>query len=418
MGTRILLFTGKGGVGKTTLSAATAARSARMGRRTLLLSADPAHSIGDVLDVEVGMDPTQVAPGFFAQEIEVARELERHWGAVAEFLGRFFRAQGLDPLRAGELAVLPGMDEAVALLSLEQAVRTGDWDVVVLDCAPTGATARLLALPEASRWYMERVFPLERRLVAGAAPLLERAAGVPIPRGPVFDAIAALHARLDAAGRLLADPARTRVRLVTNPERMAVRETQRAWVSLDLFGFPADGVLVNKILPAGARRGFHEGWGDAQETQLRAIDEAFWFLSVKKVALQAREVAGHAALAALGKRIYGDADPAERLGDPRVTIAPAAGEDVARRSPGNRSAPERAPVGAGYELSLDLPPALARGRGVLDVSSDGESLWIARGRVRRSVPLPRALAALEPQAGRIGRERLVVRFAPVQRGVA
>lgn len=384
---QVLLFTGKGGVGKTTLSAATAAACAARGARTLVISADPAHSLADVLEARAGARPTEVAQSLYAQEVDVPTELERHWGAIGEFLQRFFSAQGLDPLRAGEMAVLPGMDEAVALLAVEEAASSGAWDVVVLDCAPTGATARLLSLPEASRFYMERVFPLERRIVAGIAPVLERASGVPIPRGPVFDAVSALHRRLAAAGALLADPERTRVRLVANPERMAVRETQRAYALLNLFGFRVDAILANKVLPAQARKGFFAKHARSQDAMKKELADALWFLPVLEVPLAEEEVAGVAALAALGRALYGNGDPARAL---------ASGEGV-----------NIAKAKSGFDLSVGLPKGT---KGAPDVFTDGEDLVIAFGRRRRSLAIPRALAGLSPTAARVSKNRLTVSF--------
>lgn len=406
---RVLLFTGKGGVGKTTLSAASAAACAARGARTLVLSADPAHSLGDVLFApprrsagarrpppsassapRLGATPVEVAPRLFAQELDVAAELERHWGAIGEFLERFFAAQGLDPLRAGEMAVLPGMDEAVALLAVEEAATRGDWDVVVLDCAPTGATARLLSLPEASRWYMERVFPMERKVVGSLAPVIERASGVPIPRTLVFDAISRLHERLAAAGRLLADPARTRVRLVANPERMAVRETQRAYTLLNLFGFRVDAVLANKVIPPAGRKGFFAAHARAQAAMMKELAHAFWFVPVLPVSLAEEEVAGVEALAALGRAIHGGADPADALADGDGVIV------------------TRAAEGDGYTLSVALP-AEASARS-LDVFTDGEDLVLSFGRTRRTLAIPRALAGLTPTGARVVRKRVTIAF--------
>ncbi|HVO31693.1 MAG TPA: TRC40/GET3/ArsA family transport-energizing ATPase [bacterium] len=385
MASRVLLFTGKGGVGKTTLSAATAAACAARGARTLVLSADPAHSLGDVFRARLGPRPRELAENLHAQEIDVPAELERHWGAVGDFLGRFFESSGMDPLRAAELAVLPGMDEAVALLAVEEAAR-GDWDVVVLDCAPTGATARLLALPEASRWYMERVFPLEKKVVGTLAPVLERTSGVPMPRGIVFDAVSALHRRLAAAGALLADPRRSALRLVANPERMAVRETQRACTMLQLFGFPVDAVLANKVLPREARAGFFARHAKAQAAMMKELTEAFWFLPVVPVELAEEEVAGVADLAELGARVHAGKDPARALA--KGSLGFAREKD-------------------GYSLSVALPRGA---RGTPDVFTDGEELVIAFGKTRRSLAIPRALAALTPAKAVVSRTRLTVSF--------
>lgn len=236
---RVLLFTGKGGVGKTTAAAGTAALAARRGLKTLVLSTDAAHSLADALAVRAGPEPAEVDGGLYVQQVDTQRRFEQSWSAVREYLLAVLDTAGVDALAAEELTVLPGAEEVLALLEVRDQVGSGRWDVVVVDCAPTAETLRLLALPDALGWYMERVFPIERRVVRSLRPVLGRVAGVPMPRDHVFDAMERLYAELGEVRSVLTD-ARTSVRLVLTPEAVVVAEARRTLTSLSLFGYRVD----------------------------------------------------------------------------------------------------------------------------------------------------------------------------------
>src|SRR5690348_12999252 len=246
---RVLLFTGKGGVGKTTAAAGTAALAARRGLKTLVLSTDAAHSLADALAVPAGPEPAEVEGGLYVQQVDTQRRFEQSWSAVRDYLLTVLDAAGVDALAAEELTVLPGAEEVLALLEVRDQVRSGLWDVVVVDCAPTAETLRLLALPDALGWYVERVFPVERRVVKSLRPVLGRVAGVPMPRDQVFDAMERLHAELAEVRTVLTD-ARTSVRLVLTPEAVVVAEARRTLTSLSLFGYRVDAVVANRVFPA------------------------------------------------------------------------------------------------------------------------------------------------------------------------
>lgn len=389
---RVLLFTGKGGVGKTTLASATAALCAQHGRRTLVLSADPAHSLGDVLDSEVGGEAVCIGENLFAQEVDASMELERHWGAIRDFLVRMFESQGVDHLRASELAILPGFDEIVSLLAVRDALEAGEYDVVILDCAPTAATLRLLGLPDAARWYMERVFPVQKRVVPAVAPAASKIVGAPLPRRAVFRAIEQFYEAIRDVGRFLADPIRTSVRLVTNPEAVVVRETQRSFTALNLWGYGVDGVIVNKSLePETAGSETAGSWlqerAAEQARHRRALDDAFWFLPLHTASWQPVGVVGVEPLAQLGADVYGDVDPSRQLTTrPPMTI---------RRK------------GSEYEIAVPVPKGRAK---KIDVFARDGELVIARGKARHNVLLPRALVGMDPRA-RLAGDQLVVTFA-------
>ena len=264
---RILLFTGKGGVGKSTVAAGTAALAAAAGHRTLVLSTDAAHSLADAFGVSAGpepAEPTEVAPHLHVQQVDAQRKLQQSWAEVQHYLLSVLDAAGVDPVAAEELTVLPGAEEVLALLELRQQALSGRWDVVVVDCAPTAETLRLLALPEALGWYMQRVFPAERRIIKALKPVLTRSVGVPMPDDHVFDAIERLHAELDEVRTLLSGPDAS-VRVVLTPENVVLAEARRSWTHLSLFGYRVDGVVANletgllRPLTAGFRAAVRPG---------------------------------------------------------------------------------------------------------------------------------------------------------------
>ncbi len=264
---RILLFTGKGGVGKSTLAAATACASAAAGHRTLVLSTDAAHSLADALDVPATSEPTEAAPDLWVQHVDAQQRFERSWADIQGYLLSVLDVAGVDPVAAEELTVIPGAEEVLALLEVRAQARSGEWDVLVVDCAPTAETLRLLALPEALGWYMTRVLPVERRVVKALKPVLTRAAGVPMPEDSVFDAIERLHADLDDVRAVLTGP-ETSVRLVLTPESVVLAEARRAYTFLTLFGYRVDTAIVNRVFPDGGADEWRRSWVAAQARHL------------------------------------------------------------------------------------------------------------------------------------------------------
>src|SRR5437763_13938294 len=293
---RVLLFTGKGGVGKTTTSAATAALAARRALKTLVLSTDPAQSLADALDVELGHAPTEIpcdgTAGLYGQQVDTQRAFEDSWREVQHYLREVLEQGGVDPLEAEELTVLPGADEVLALLELRAQAESGDWEVDVVDCAPTAETLRLLALPGALGWYMDRVFPRERRMVRTLRPVLSQLAGLPMPPDKVFAAVERLHDELSEVRALLVDPVTTSVRLVLTPEAVVVAEARRTLTSLSLYGYRVDGVVANRVIPAGSSDPWMQGWVSAQRRQLDGIATSFGTMPVWVSTYQPEEPAG------------------------------------------------------------------------------------------------------------------------------
>src|SRR5437763_11643142 len=246
---RVILFTGKGGVGKTTVAAATAVRSARAGSRTLIMSTDPAHSLADAFEVVIGDTPSEIAPNLWAQQIDAQERLEDNWREIQDYMVQVMNWAGTETIQAEELSVIPGLDEIFSLIDVKTNVASGDYDVLVVDCAPTAETLRLLSLPEIMNWYIERIFPVERRVVRAVRPIVTRMTTLPIAGDRVFAAVERLHRNLEAVKQILTDEDISSVRLVLNPEKMVIAEARRTYTYLGLFGYRIDAVIVNRVLP-------------------------------------------------------------------------------------------------------------------------------------------------------------------------
>ena len=390
---RIVLFTGKGGVGKTTTAAATALRLADRGVKTLLLSTDVAHSLADALDMPLGDDPVEVAPGLEALQIDTQGRFEQAWRDVQGFLIDLLSRGGVDPITADELTVLPGFDEVLALLAVRELAETGRWDALVVDCAPTAETLRLLALPEALGWYLERVFPVHRRLAKGMRPfatLLGR--GEVLPPDTLFEALLRLADELSGVRRLLGDPRITTVRLVLTPEAVVAAEARRTFTALALYGYAVDLIIANRVFPAGDDE-WRQGWAAAQQAHLVRIRESFAGLPVRELAYRSAEPVGADALRALADDLYG-ALPGR---DPAPPADPAA-------------IPMRV-TSAGAEFVLHLALPLAEPAEV-DAARAGDDLVVTVAGHRRVLTLPSVLRRCTVAGGAFDGRELRVRFRP------
>lgn len=386
---RILLFTGKGGVGKSTVAAGTAALAAAAGHRTLVLSTDAAHSLADAYGCEygaIGSEATEVAPDLFVVQVDAQLRFEQSWADIQRYLLSVLDVAGVDPVAAEELTVIPGAEEVLALLELRLHVLSGEWDVIVVDCAPTAETLRLLALPEALGWYMNRVFPVERRVVKALRPVLSRAAGVPMPGDSVFDAIERLHAELDEVRTLLSGPDSS-VRLVLTPENVVLAEARRSYTTLSLFGYRVDGVVANRVFPAEDADDWRAGWVLAQDEVLRRVEQSFAGLPIWRSPYRSCEPVGVAPLAALARELYADHDP--------LTSSPGKAPFRIRRSEG----------AAVVRLSLPLVS-----RTEVDLARNGDDLVVTVGSYRRLITLPSGLARYRIAGARVEHGELQVRF--------
>ncbi|MDX6268667.1 MAG: arsenite/tail-anchored protein-transporting ATPase [Frankiales bacterium] len=382
---RVLLFTGKGGVGKTTTAAATAARAAAQGLKTLVLSTDPAHSLGDALGVELSGEPVEVANGLLAMQVDAQRAFERSWRDVQDYLRSVLERAGVDALQAEELTVLPGAEEVLALLELRKQARSDRYDLIVVDCAPTGETLRLLALPEALSWYVDKVFPVHRRAMRVVRPLLSRVAAV--PEDGVFEAIARLHAELSEVRELLTAPS-TSVRLVLTPEAVVLAEARRTLTSLALYGYRVDGLVANRVVPVSDDP-WMAGWVASQRALLASIRTDAAPLPVLESPYAAGEPVGLDALLAFADTLYGTSDPTDVVRTEELL-------QVSRDSDG-------------FLLSLALPLARIED---LELARSGDDLVVTLGGHRRLLALPAALRRCTVAGARLVEARLVVRFEP------
>lgn len=365
---RILLLTGKGGVGKTTTAAATALLAADRGHRTLVLSTDPAHSLADAFDMALGPEPTVITGSLSGQQLDAQARLETSWSTLREYLAALFRWAGIEAIEAEELSVLPGLDEVFALSDLHEHVVSGKWDVIVVDCAPTAETLRLLSLPEILSWWMERLFPIGRQLSRLFAPSVGRVTAMPVPDGDVFDALKRFYDRIDSVRAVLSDPAQTSVRLVVNPERMVIAEARRTYTYLSLFGYRVDAVVVNRLLPDDVSDPWFDRWKATHAAHLAEIGEAFAPLPVLKARLADRELVGVEALRGLGRELFGDEDPSVAMHEGSVL-------EVTQRE-------------GAWVLALELPFAE---REDVTLSRKGDELLVTIGGQRRAILLPDSL---------------------------
>lgn len=384
---RILLYSGKGGVGKTSLSAATAVRAAQLGKKTLVVSTDAAHSLADALDAEVGAEPTRVANGLDALEIDVNRELESRWGVIHEWLTRFMTFRGMADAVAEEMAILPGMEELFSLLRVKRFADERVYDVIIVDCAPTGETVRMLGVPEVLNFYFERIFPIQRTVVRSVRPVAKRITDLPLPEDAVFGAVQALYREMEGMGPLLRDPRTASIRLVLNPERMVIKESQRLHTYLGLFAFPVDCVIANRVLPQEARSAYFDRWFDIQREHLAFAREAFDPLPFLEARLFDREMVGLALLEELARAVFGEDDPTAVFYEDRPM--------------------EVRKEGRGYALYLRLPFAEKER---IQVYTQGDELVIQVDNQRRNIVLPRTLAARRLMGAGFQDRRLRVAF--------
>ncbi len=385
---RLVLYTGKGGVGKTTTAAATALCAAARGRRTLVASADAAHSLGDVLERRLGARPSAVAPGLDALELDARAEMAGHWGRIRDYLVSLFRYQGIEEVVAEELALLPGAEELAMLLGVERHARAGRYDLVVLDCAPTDSTLRLVTLPDVARGALRVLLRVQEGLTRIVTPLARNLVPMPLPDAAVFRDVDQLLYRKLRALRGLLTAETTSVRLVVTPERLVIDEARRASTDLALFEVPCDAVVMNRLLPPeAARETFFQDWGRLQDERCREVEGLFAPLPVLRAPLRDDEVTGADALRAHGEELFGGREPDAVLGvSARVRFA--------------RDA-------RGYRMDVPLPHAE---RGSLDVSKLDDELVVRSAGQRRAFKLPRRLGALALESARFERDLLVVRF--------
>jgi len=385
-------MTGKGGVGKTSVAAATGLRCAELGYKTLVLSTDPAHSLADSFDMELGHDPRSVRPNLWGAELDALMELEGNWGAVKRYITQVLQARGLEGVEAEELAILPGMDEIFSLVRMKRHYDEGDFDVLIIDSAPTGTALRLLSLPEVAGWYMRRFYKPLQSVSAALRPLVEPIfrpiAGFSLPDREVMDAPYEFYEQIEALEKVLTDNTTTSVRLVTNPEKMVIKESLRAHAYLSLYNVATDMVVANRIIPESVSDPFFKRWKENQQQYRQEIHDDFRPLPVKEVPLFSEEMCGLEALNHLKDILYADEDPSQ----------------VYYKETTMRVVQEQNQ----YSLELYLP-GIPKDK--IELSKSADELNIRIGNHRRNLVLPQALAALQPAGAKMEEDYLRIRFA-------
>lgn len=384
---RTILYTGKGGVGKTSVAAATARRCAAAGLRTVVLSTDPAHSLGDSLEAELGPDPTPLADNLWGQEVEAQREMESNWAAVQDWLGRLLADRGVLGVTAAELTVPPGMDELFSLLEIRRHHASGEFDAIIVDCAPTGETLRLLSFPDVARWWLDKVLPWERRLVAAARPFARTFLDVPLPGDDVFADVQRLTRSLIAMNEILRDHEHTSIRLVMNPDRMVIREAQRTFTYLNLYGYLTDAVIVNRVFPDEVADTYFGAWRERQAENLQLVREGFDPVPLLIARYFEEEVVGPGMLDRLGAELFDEHRP-------EAVLHSELSQQI--RSVDGRTV-----------ISIRVPFA---DRSELDLGKVGQELIVRAGREKRTIILPAALARHRTAGAKLESGTLEVSF--------
>jgi arsenite-transporting ATPase len=384
---RTILYTGKGGVGKTSVAAATALAIARRGFRTVVLSTDPAHSLSDSLETPLGPAPVPVAENLWGQEVQAEAEMERNWKSVQGWLASVLSDRGVDRILAEELTVPPGMDEIFALLQLKRHHESGEFDVIIVDCAPTGETLRLLSFPEVARWWLEKVFPWEKRILTAARPFARTVLDLPLPGNDVLAEVQGLVRNLIDMSEILRNRERASIRLVMNPERMVIKEAQRTFTYLNLYGYLTDAVVVNRVFPDAVEGGYFAAWRDVQQEQVELVEEAFAPVPVLRAPFFEQEVIGPAMLARLGAEVFDGHEPQNVLY-----------HDLSQ---------ELVLLDDRAELRLKIPFVE---KAEIQLKKVGLELIVRVGGHKRNIMLPSALASYRPREARFEEGALLVKF--------
>lgn len=397
---RVILFTGKGGVGKTSISAATALMGAKQGLKTLVISTDPAHSLADSLDIPLTGEPKEIHKNLWAEEINPQQKIEENYSAVKDYLTLLFSSQEVDEVVAEELAVFPGLDELFSLIEIKTQAENKKFDFLVIDCAPTGATLRLLSFPDIASWYMKKIFPLERKVAKMVKPLVNRIAGTPfIPKDEFYDTIQNIYGQAGIVRDILGNPKISSVRLVMNPEKMVIKEAQRAYTYLNLFGFPVDGCIVNRVMPEEIHDPYFVEWKGLQKQYLELIHEAFQPLPILKASLYKKEIVGFEMLEKLGEEIYKGIDPVDVLHTERPFEIKKSGKQ--------------------YTLLLKIPflqknaskdgdeNLIHMSKQDVDLTQKGDELIIKVGWFKHNISLPDAMSTLSVKEAKVIEEGML-----------
>ena len=398
---RILLYTGKGGVGKTSVSAACALRCAELGYRTVVVSTDSAHSLGDSFDTRIGNELVELAPNLWGQEIDLLHQMDKYWGRVQDYLNVLFAWRGMDSLVAEETSVLPGMEELASLMHITHLADSGAYDAIVIDAAPTGSTLQLLSFPDIVRWYIEKIMPFERRALRIARPIMSRMSDLPLPDDDIFESVEDLVDVLERTSLLLSDSSVSSMRLVINPEKMVIKEAQRAYAYLNLYGYTVDSVVCNRVFPQELQEAYFSGWIETQQRNLAFVEEAFQPLPIFRIPFFEEEVLGQKMLQRMAATVFGDVAERGGQGDPTRLYYQGEPQKVFARN-------------GHYILSIALP--LVAKEEVHLHRSVVDELIVRIGNWKRNIALPIGLARLKIDGAKYEGDRLNILFRKEEGG--
>lgn len=384
---RIILYTGKGGVGKTSVAAATALKSARSGLKTLVVSTDAAHSLGDSLDMQLSPEPVEIEKNFWAQEIDSIHEVEQGWGKVQQYLTTLLTAKTVKDITTEELTVFPGMEDLLSLLRILKYYKEKTFDVIIIDCAPTGETLALLSFPEMMRWWMTKLFPIKRKAVKVVKPVVEPLLGVPMPSDGVMGEIENIHHQLDEMREILTDRSITSIRIVVNPEKMVIKEAQRSFTYLNIYDFNVDAVVINRVIPMNVTDDYFKVWKEVQKKYRDMISDSFSPIPIYYAPLFENEVVGLEMLDRMGNEVFREENPVEIKYNKRTQEVKKDGKE--------------------YIFSIYMP---FTGKKDLDLNQKGDELIIRTANLKRNIILPRTLQGLEIIGARFEEDTLKIRF--------
>ncbi|MGE5630901.1 MAG: ArsA family ATPase [Caulobacteraceae bacterium] len=384
---RIILYTGKGGVGKTSIAAATAVKSAEQGKKTLVVSTDPAHSLGDSFDMKLSNEPVEIVKNLWAQEIDSIHEVEEGWGKVQKYLTELFTAKAVKDITTQELTVFPGMEDLLSLLRILKYYKEGRFDIIIIDCAPTGETLALLSFPEMLGWWMEKLFPIKKKAIKVAGPIAESILKIPMPSGQVLDEIDNMYYELDEMKKIFSDRDITSIRIVVNPEKMVIKEAQRSFTYLNIYNFNVDVVVVNRVIPENVADDYFKAWKDIQRKYKEDIIESFSPVPIYYAPLFETEVVGKKMLDRMADAVFKGEDPTEIKYNGRAQRVVKDGEN--------------------YILAIAMP---FMDKKDLSLNQKGDQLIIKAGNIKRSITLPRTLLEFSIKKAKFEEEMLKIWF--------
>lgn len=384
---RIILYTGKGGVGKTSIAAATAVKSAEQGNKTLVVSTDPAHSLGDSFDVKLGSEPVKINERLWAQEIDAIHEVEEGWGKVQKYFTELFTSKAVKDITTEELTVFPGMEDLLSLIRVLKYYKEERFDVIIIDCAPTGETLALLSFPEMLRWWMEKLFPIKRKAIKIAGPVAESLLKIPMPSGQVLDEIDNMYYQLDEMKKIFSDRAVTSIRIVVNPEKMVIKEAQRSFTYLNIYDFNVDAIVVNRVIPENVQDDYFKVWKDIQRKYKDEIIQSFEPIPIYYAPLFETEVVGIKMLHRMAGEIFKGEDPTTIKFNGRAQRVDKDGED--------------------YVMTIEMPFI---DKEDLSLNQKGDQLIIKAGSIKRNITLPRTLLDLSIRKAKFEEEKLKIWF--------